>query len=279
MSDVGRKRKRSVGDAESGDSSSNEDVMTLLRSMRKELKQQTSETKKLRVNFEILSESVNQLKWSACFKEMNPWLEMAETERSRMRDTRAKFFQYLGITEATATCWVSGIQNVPASKNVIVSHILPDSSKNSVLERLKLDFTFKNDYAAKPSNFLLLDKKIEDAFDHLKLSFVPIDILHPTTFKLVCWTDEVITLSDGSLFDCSGEPRLNLPEGFAPSRRAMSYQALCAYIYNAYKHRTGEYGKEVPTDFSSEYVGKDATYKKRISGAADDFTQRRIRRR
>ena len=89
MSDVGRKRKRSVGDAESGDSSSNEDVMTLLRSMRKELKQQTSETKKLRVNFEILSESVNQLKWSACFKEMNPWLEMAETERSRMRDTRA----------------------------------------------------------------------------------------------------------------------------------------------------------------------------------------------
>ena len=83
-------------------------------------------------------------------------------------------------------------------------------------------------------NGLWLARNIEKAFDKLKLglSFVPQDILHPLTLKMVAWDDAVRetpiwdTNSDviGQYEGCP----LHL-DGHNPFRRALSYQAYMAH--------------------------------------------------
>jgi HNH endonuclease len=81
-------------------------------------------------------------------------------------------------------------------------------------------------------NGLFLCSKIEESFDKLDLSFVPVDILHPSQYKMVIWKDSCKTKSvmKGSLKLIGEYDEVSLELGeLEPYRRALSYQALLAY--------------------------------------------------
>jgi hypothetical protein len=199
-----------------------------------------------------MEKKVDRIDWVTRFTEFCPWLEMAETDRSRTNDLRKKIFIKLGIDPANATCWVSGMR-VP----VKVAHILPDSSKKNVMTRLGLESSFRNDVNAVPCNFMVLCYSLEGAFDAMQISFSPPDLLHPETLTLKIWDDACRNNpveNDGtcvvprSIGDYDGAA-LNIPTGWVVSKRALSYHTLCCYIYQRYK---GNMSEHEPADFSSQ---------------------------
>jgi hypothetical protein len=217
-----------------------------------------------------IKKKVDKIDWIARFTDFCPWLDMAETERSRANHLRVKVFNKLGITDSTATCWVTG-------KHVTVknAHILPDSTKNKIMKRLELEPKFRNDVDAVPSNFMILDTYLEDAFDSLKISFTPADLLHTEVLKLKIWDpscrDDPVQRgsSDEMMADIEAHGRelttigdyegfsLNIPTSWRVSRRALSYHTLCCYIYQKYKGNLSLDENE-PADFSSQTAnGRD----------------------
>lgn len=211
-----------------------------------------------------IKKKVDKIDWVSRFADYCPWLDMAETERSRANNLRNKVFGKLGITDSTATCWVTGKR--VAVKN---AHILPDSTKNKVMQRLDLPPSFRNDVDADPSNFMVLDIHLENAFDSMKISFSPDDLFHTTVLKLKIWDascrddpvqpgSEVEMQTDITQYgkqlttigDYEGFP-LNVPAGWRVSHRALSYHTLCCYIYQKYKGKLSLDASE-PADFSSQ---------------------------
>lgn len=71
-----------------------------------------------------MSKEVNKLVWMSNFEGFCPWLDMADSERSKSNKLREKVFAELGVDDRTVTCWVT--QKVTVVK---VAHILPDSKK------------------------------------------------------------------------------------------------------------------------------------------------------
>ena len=61
-----------------------------------------------------------------------------------------------------------------------------------------------------------------------------------------------------------GGCKLNVPEGIELCRRALSYQALMAYLTLKYQNKAALDLQE-PADFSSEYDGNDETRRKLAS--------------
>ena len=154
-------------------------------------------------------------------------------------------------------CWVTG------SLSTKVAHILPASCKTTILERLHLPVGFKNNFNGKPWNFLMLDIVLKEAFDQMRISFVPKDTLHTSTFYMKindqsCATEK---LCDGKtcIGDYEGEGNeLQVPDGIVVSRRALSYQALMSYIHwRDYMDIPVYQRNKEPVDFSSEYDGRD----------------------
>jgi hypothetical protein len=217
---------------------------------------------------------VNKIDWLNRFESFCPWLDMAETERSRAYNLRSKIFRKLEITESTVTCWVT-------CKHVKVknAHILPDSTKNKIMQRLQLKPDFRNDVDAEPSNFMILDVCLENAFDSMKISFAPADLLHTEVLRLKIWDsnckeDPVEVGTDAELasdLEACGKQRttigdydgfpLNVPATWRVSRRALSYHTLCCYIYQKYKGNLS-IGEDEPADFSSQTTdGRDKVRK------------------
>lgn len=217
-----------------------------------------------------IKKNVDKINWVNTFTDFCPWLGMAETERSRAIDLRKKVFAKLGITDATATCWVTG-------KHVAVknAHILPDSTKKTVMSRLELESAFRNDVDAVPSNFMILDVHLENAFDSMKISFSPVDLLHTDVLTLKIWDpacrDDPV--GEGNAADIQSDVTrygkqlntigayegfpLNIPASWRLSRRALSYHTLCCYIYQNYKGKLSIDENE-PADFSSQTAtGRD----------------------
>ena len=114
----------------------------------------------------------------------NPYLTMAETSNSIKIDVRNKFLLYSGIVKGSnPICMYSQIQ----SKHVVTAHILPRSVSNETknnLHILNIDDS---------RNLLWLCEGIEQAFDRLKLSFIPClaDGLK-ARYKMKIWDDECL---------------------------------------------------------------------------------------
>jgi hypothetical protein len=111
---------------------------------------------------------------------------------------------------------------------------------------------------------MILREDIEEAFDSLKVSFLPLDIVHQETFTLHIWdkrgvAEDILRL-EGQI--------LNVPVGVILSRRALSYQAVFAYVRNA---GDGIDVAKAPPDFSSE-KGRGASYNEML-----DLVKRSIR--
>jgi hypothetical protein len=100
---------------------------------------------------------------------------------------RTNFFNILGLTDSTATCWLTGEVGY-----VQVAHIIPDSARKLVLDRLGLETNFKNSLdLSQPLNLMILRSDDEEAFDRLELTFVAKDLLHTSTFILKIWDESV----------------------------------------------------------------------------------------
>lgn len=173
---------------------------------------------------------------------------MSETDRSKVKNLRGKVSGRLRELGCLLECMVTKCRDENRLK---VAHILPDSTTKGIMNDLNLPFDFKNDTEATKWNFMVLRDDIEEAFDSLKISFMPNNLLEPEDFSLNIMdrsslTPDIIVL-EGS--------KLNVPNGIALSRRALSYQAYMAYIQA--KYRDSDAQLAIPLDFSSEYDGKD----------------------
>lgn len=224
-----------------------------------------------------IKKKVDKIDWIHEFVGFCPWLDMTETDRSRANNLRKRVFAKLGISDATATCWVTG-------KHVAVknSHILPDSTRNKIMQRLELDPSFRNDVEAVPSNFMILDVRLENAFDSMKISFSPVDMLHTEKLVLKIWNpacrDDPVevgttaemqddTVQHGrqltTIGDYEGFP-LNIPASWRVSRIALSYHTLCCYIYQKYKGNLS-IDEEEPADFSSQTAAGRDTVRRQLA--------------
>jgi hypothetical protein len=212
-----------------------------------------------------MQKTLAKLSWTHTFADFCPWLDLAETETSRANDLRRRVFGRLGITDATATCWVTG-------KHVAVKNarIVPGSTKDKIMRRLELEPFFRSDVDAVPSNFMILDARLEDAFASMKISFSPVDLLHTDVLRLKIWdpacrNDPVGVGSAAemqsdvirhgrpltTIGDYENSP-LNIPASWRVSRRALSYHALCCYIYQKHKGGSLPIDENEPADFSSQ---------------------------
>lgn len=98
----------------------------------------------------------------------NPYLRMTQTTDSVSLDVRKNvFLPYSGISDKNShpTCMYTGI----ADRKVKCAHILPKSSTAATLRNLNIPPTLINS----PQNLLWLCPGIEEAFDSLKISFIP----------------------------------------------------------------------------------------------------------
>lgn len=129
---------------------------------------------------------------------------------------------------------------------------------------------------------MILDIHLEDAFDSMKISFSPSDLLHPDVLKLKIWdpacrNDPVgrgSTLemaNDVSHYgkelttigDYDGFP-LNVPSSWIVSKRALSYHTLCCYIYQKYKGNLS-LDEDEPADFSSQAAGGRDQFRRQLA--------------
>jgi len=203
----------------------------------------------LNSEIQIVKSKLSKFEWDKNYHEINPWFEMSITDRSRVRNLRSKLFNVLNLSDNTACCWVTG-----KIGDVKVAHIIPDSARKIVLNRLGLTSDFKNNLDTNhPLNLMLLDSSIEEAFDNLQLSFVPRDILNPCLFLLKIWDDSLRNNPEISKYE--NHP-LKVPDGVVLSRRALSFQTFIAYI-NSKRQNPSNACIDEPADFASEYDGKD----------------------
>jgi hypothetical protein len=163
------------------------------------------------------------IEFEANYVKYNPWLDTSSRD-SRVKQLRGKVLKVVG----SELCWLTGLEKTK------IAHILPDSTKRCVLKKLRLPDNFKNNHDAKPWNFLVLDEVLEEAFDRMRISFVPKGVIHTSTFYLTINDQSCLKekLTDGK--SCIGDyvgKVLQVPESIEVSRRALSYQALMSYIH------------------------------------------------
>ena len=213
-------------------------------------------TAEIKEEMQYLRTSVAKLEWENCYCKVNPWLDMSNTTRTRVKNLRDKFFDSLQLTNETAQCWLTG--NIGSVK---LAHIIPDSASNFVLHKLGLrqDFIDNLDFI-RPLNFMILDSDVEEAFDRLEISFIMRDRLHTNEFILKIWND---TVRSGPLGQYEGFV-LKVPVQVSLSKRALAYQAFMAYIHNKRKY-PDDTPMDEPVDFSSEYEGRDEYRKYLVS--------------
>lgn len=151
---------------------------------------------------------------------------------SRLKDFRSNLRGAVyGNGTTPISCMVTGFSvgdDEVADEDIPAAHILPSSTSTEIADILEM--TLGDIQATR--NGLFLCKRIEESFDELGLSFVPIDILHPNEYKMVIWKDDykkrfVIKGSSRAIGLYDGLP-LNLGN-LIPFRRALSYQAFLAY--------------------------------------------------
>jgi len=217
-----------------------------------------------------MSKKIDKIDFNTSFKEYCPWLDMATTDRSRAPKLRSSLFTKLGVTEDSVTCWVTG-----KKCKVKCAHIIPDSSNDVVLKMLNLHKDFRNGLVDPPFNFLILDEKLEEAFDAMKISFsYENELSNKFILKIwdeTCRNDPVSSSNDINFGDSKkttiGDYEnevLNIPDGWSISKRTLTYHSLCCYIYLKTQGKLSLDAEE-PADFLSEFEGKDKIRKKLAS--------------
>ena len=141
-------------------------------------------------------------------------------------------------------CMLSGEEG--NGLEVVAAHIVPASTRPKILDGIPMTI----EELQSPRNGLFLAKEVEAAFDRLQISFIPQDILNPSTLVMVIWSDEVKSTPLWKESASSGlksskctlkigeyEGRVLDLKGHDPIKRALAYQATMAYNYTLSEER------------------------------------------
>jgi hypothetical protein len=193
---------------------------------------------------------------------VNPWETMSNTTDGTVRDLRKKFSNGYGLGDIDM-CMLTELK--PGPNNLKLSHLLPISTKADVYQSLG----FRGSDVNTPRNFLVLCIHVEEAFDALRISFVP-DPSSPLVRKYVMkvWDERVLSekvhpFSVTTINDYVGKSLTLMVNGHAhePFRRVLSYHAFMAYWKWT---KIGRECLEEPVDFDdSDYEGKSQMVDKR----------------
>ena len=145
-----------------------------------------------------------------------------------------------GETQLFVKCMLTG--EFGYGEQVVVAHLIPCSTTENILSKLHMKVIDVNS----SRNALFLSRNIELCFDKLQLSFVPIDILHPSTLKMQIWDESIRSrpIFDGSkLIIASFDGAELMLNGHNPFLRCLSYQA-----FQAWNHYDSKLVGMVPRD-------------------------------
>jgi hypothetical protein len=231
-------------------------MKTDIRQVKEELKTDILQVKEeMKSNKEVM-QLVTPMIARVSAKMFNPWTRSKITA-TRLDDQRAYFIKLLNYphskikqnySHSKIPCMVS--QMYGSGEQVVAAHLIPRNTDVEILAHLKLAIDDVNG----PRNVLFLAKNIELAFDALQLSFIPVDVLHPSTFKMLIWDDNVRATpiwsgSDKTIGEYDGCV-LTLSTGHMPLRRCLSYQAYqCWFIYRSALHDEPDEFGSPPTPY------------------------------
>ena len=162
----------------------------------------------------------------------NPY-ERGFSDGTGEKDYRAKLQEAVyGDSKAPIFCMVTSIADAdnpcPKAEYIVAAHILPSKTTRLVTEILEMSL----EDIQSVKNGLFLCKAIQQSFDNLSLSFVPIDLLHPNKYKMVIWKEackkKFVIEGRGEQIGAYENSELNV-QHLRPFRRALSYQAFLAH--------------------------------------------------
>lgn len=187
----------------------------------------------------------------------NPWrsdfvTSKSETSRNgNFRTSLRDHYHAQCADKLVARCQFTGIEGVGCAdvaeqlgmNQVKAAHLIPRATKKDTLARLDLNVTDVNSVR----NGLLLLSTIEEAFDDLRLSFIPNPL---GQFALKIW-DPAIRTTLSKLGKQEGDV-LNVAsqDGQGPFKRVLSYHAYLAY-HNAIAEEWIQKNTPPPQEFGS----------------------------
>ena len=181
----------------------------------------------LRVRLELLMTST----FEVVLRDHNAYDLMSETGATSAKIAKDNYMDHFSLTEDNVKCALTGLRG-----KITMAHILPRRTKNLIRKNLCLAQTDMDSHR----NLVFLCANIEKAFDTMKISFVPQDVLHDALVMKI-WDESV---RGDRIFD--GSPKtigefehqaLNfsvvgsdaVTREYAPFRRCFAYQTLMCF--------------------------------------------------
>jgi hypothetical protein len=194
------------------------------------------------------------------YTNLNPWEVMSNTTDGTANDVRGKFIRNYSL-RSPLKCMLSGLF-IPDNQ-IKLAHILPRSTKAKVYRKLGM----RKDDINGIRNLLLLSKNVEEAFDSMRISFVPrVNEALCREYVMHVWDDSVCeeAIHDGAstnIGDYLKVPltlRMNETQIHEPFRRCLSYHAfMCFWKWS----KEGKTGLTEPFDFDNSVYETNAENK------------------
>ena len=182
-------------------------------------------------------------------RQFDPWQKMSATSADRNKNLRSQYKKLV-----SPRCVISGHDQ---ECNLILAHILPHSTEANVQEIVGISNKLNNF-----RNVMWLCSALESAFDHLQLSFEPVDALHRTKFKLRIWDPAILTIP---LYNGATEKISSIVNAIIdfsqftyktiPFRRCLSYHTLICYWRHLDRFGGQQALPEAFDDISQESAG------------------------
>ena len=169
--------------------------------------------------------------FAVVYRESNAYDRMSETAASDAKDARTNFMRQFDMREDNVKCALTGLRG-----KTKLAHILPRKANKHICGRLGMSNTDLNNNR----NLIFLCYNIEAAFDAMRISFVPQDVLHDTLIMKI-WDESVrnepiFSGSESTIGEFEERALNSFVEGSdgtsrenRPFRRCFAYQALMCY--------------------------------------------------
>jgi hypothetical protein len=201
----------------------------------------------------------------ANFKCYNPWEHLSKKSGSkketRINEHRQGFEIFYGMTKENQKCMLTG-----GNGKLKLAHLLPLNVSDAIAKSLDIKGRL-NDYR----NCLLLSEHVEEAYDSLRISFVPsANVLQENEFVMKIWDETVldegifnnVTTSNRKIGEFIDKPLELMVNGqvHRPFKRVLAFHNfICFMKWSIY---SGELKEDIK-DFGSEHKGswlKDRDY-------------------
>jgi hypothetical protein len=168
-------------------------------------------------------------------RDHNAYDLMSETGATSAKIAKDNYMDHFSLNDNNVKCALTGLRG-----KITMAHILPRRTKNFIRKNLCLAQTDMDSHR----NLVFLCANIEKAFDAMKISFVPQDVLHDALIMKI-WDESVRRdpIFDGSTkkigefehralnFSVVGSD--SMTREYAPFRRCFAYQALMCFFHHS----------------------------------------------